>query len=420
MKTQFATCGLLALFMLAACNHHQQTSEITSINIVDGIKNPTELKVSDLGKTIRYIALETTDSCLIGNDPQIKVWNDKLLIYTSTQCMLFDKETGKFIGSIGHKGDDPEAYNSTTPHLNALNQLLYFSQGTSKLVKYDQRGKYAGTITIPTSYSTSPNSAKVNRPSINGFLFSDSTITGHYVGGLGEKCPSSVLSFTESGVFIDTIPQIIPELGTGQIDDIVSISVRKGFGLLGGFINVQYANGKQSICAPSHAAIWQNRGEVHLKELFSDTIYTIKGNKLENYMTFHTGKYHWPASERVQTDNNNDRVLISYTTENEHILYFQFIKGIYTEKSVLYNGVYNKQSKTVTTALAEKAFTDDLTHFMPFVPTYLNETGEYASLIQASDAFTWLEENPKSKVEEKLATLKGLDEESNPIVVLVN
>lgn len=419
MKKQLVSCGIFTLYVLTACNGSQPITEATQIDIVDGIENPTELKVSDLGKTIRYIPLETTDACLIGNDPQIKVFNDKLLVYTNNQCFLFDKETGQFICSIGHKGDDPEAYSSTTPYINSQNQLLYFGQEGNKLVKYDQRGKYIGTITIPATTSKSENSLKTNSLNMNSYVFSDSIITGHYVGGLGEKCPSSVLSFTESGALIDTLPHIIPELGIGQLDEIVSFSVRKGFGLLGGIINVQYANGKQSISTPGNTALWQNKGQLRLKELFTDTIYTIKENKLEKYVTFHTGKYHWPTSERVQTANNSDRVLISYTAENEHVLYFQFIKGIYTDLPVLYNGIYNKQSATTTIALAEKAFTDDITHFMPFVPTYLNEKGEYASLVQAADACTWLEENPESKTEKGLTTLKGLNEESNPVVVLV-
>lgn len=85
---------------------------------------------------------------------------------------------------------------------------------------------------------------------MNGFVFSDSIIIGHYVGGLGQRCPSSVLYFSDKGNYIDTIPNIIPELGTGQVGDINNISVRKGFGLLEGIIQIQYNNGKQSICVP--------------------------------------------------------------------------------------------------------------------------------------------------------------------------
>ena len=48
-----------------------------------------------------------------------------------------------------------------------------------------------------------------------------------------------------------------------------------------------------------------------------------------------------------------------------------------------------------------------------------NEKGEYASLVQADDILSWLEEHPEIKIEKELSVLKELNEESNPVVVLV-
>lgn len=419
MKRQIVPCGIFALLLLLpSCNRTQQTSEINQIDIAEGIEKLAELKVSDLGKTIQYIPLETTDSCLIGDFPEVKLLDDKIMIHNGKQCLLFDKQTGKFICSVGHRGDDPEAYNSTNGYLNQQNQLLYFNREPNQLVKYDQKGEFAGIITIPTP-ETSTGSIQINRPGLNGFIFCDSIIVGHYVGGLGQKCPSSVLYFSEKGNFIDTIPNIIPELGTGQVDDISSISVRKGFGLLGGIIHIQYSNGKQSICVPNHTALWKNNNEIRFKELFTDTIYTLKDYQLEKHMIFNTGKYHWPAEERTLSENNSDRILVSYAIENNKLLYFQFIRGLYTEKPVLYNGIYDKKTKVTHIALADNKFIDDLTQLMPFNPTFFNEKGEYASLVQADDILSWLEEHPEIKIEKELSVLKELNEESNPVVVLV-
>lgn len=418
MKRQIVSCGIFAMLLLASCNGAQQTSEVNLIDIAGGMEKLTELKVSDLGKTIRYIPLETTDSCLIGDFPNIKLLDDKIMVYNGKQCLLFDKETGKFICSVGHRGDDPEAYSSTCGYLNSKNQLLYFNRDPNQLVKYDQKGNFAGVITIP-SPETSTGNIQINRPGMNGFVFSDSIIIGHYVGGLGQRCPSSVLYFSDKGNYIDTIPNIIPELGTGQVGDINNISVRKGFGLLEGIIQIQYNNGKQSICVPGYTALWKCNDEIRFKELFTDTIYTLKHNQLEKYIIFNTGKYYWPASERTLTDNNSDRIMISYAIENDKLLYFQFIRGLYTDKHILYNGIYDKNTKVTNIALAENNFVDDLTHFMPFTPSFLNEKGECASLVQAADILTWLEEHPEVKIEKELGVLKNLNEESNPVVVLV-
>ena len=100
--------------------------------------------------------------------------------------------------------------------------------------------------------------------------------------------------------------------------------------------------------------------------------------------------------------------MISYAIENDKLLYFQFIRGLYTDKHILYNGIYDKNTKVTNIALAENNFVDDLTHFMPFTPSFLNEKGECASLVQAADI-----------LEKELGVLKNLNEESNPVVVLV-
>lgn len=60
MKRQIVSCGIFAMLLLASCNGAQQTSEVDLIDIAGGMEKLTELKVSDLGKTIRYIPLETT------------------------------------------------------------------------------------------------------------------------------------------------------------------------------------------------------------------------------------------------------------------------------------------------------------------------------------------------------------------------
>ena len=87
MKRQIVPCGIFALLLLLpSCNRTQQTSEINQIDIAEEIEKLAELKVSDLGKTIQYIPLETTDSCLIGDFPEVKLLDDKIVIHNGKQC----------------------------------------------------------------------------------------------------------------------------------------------------------------------------------------------------------------------------------------------------------------------------------------------------------------------------------------------
>ena len=62
------------ILLLSSCtNREKSASNSNSIDIEESMQNLIKLKVSDFGKTIRYIPLETTDDCLIGNKPVVKV-----------------------------------------------------------------------------------------------------------------------------------------------------------------------------------------------------------------------------------------------------------------------------------------------------------------------------------------------------------
>ena len=56
------------------------------------LSNQTELKTSDCFKKIRYVALETTDSCLVGQGAYATILNDWIVVTSGRdRCQLFDK-----------------------------------------------------------------------------------------------------------------------------------------------------------------------------------------------------------------------------------------------------------------------------------------------------------------------------------------
>ncbi|HCC53232.1 MAG TPA: hypothetical protein DEQ30_15300, partial [Porphyromonadaceae bacterium] len=73
------------------------------IDVESALENLSDLKVSDLGKTIRYIPLETPNEGLIGKNPVIKVLKNYIVVEHKNQphlpgiCLLFNKDDGRFI-----------------------------------------------------------------------------------------------------------------------------------------------------------------------------------------------------------------------------------------------------------------------------------------------------------------------------------
>ena len=153
MKKQIMLGGLLLL--LGSCAPQNKANAPNAIDIAASLEHLTELKISQLGKQIRYIPLETTDSCLIGNSYSIKLSKGRIFVSTNGQCLSFDKQTGKYLGSIGHKGEDPKGYSNASCFIHPHTNNLYFYRQPDKLVKYDTKGNYLGQVNLPQKISPS-------------------------------------------------------------------------------------------------------------------------------------------------------------------------------------------------------------------------------------------------------------------------
>lgn len=134
MKKQIILGGLLVL-LASACSAPNKTDNPNTIDIAGSFEQLTELKVSQLGRHIRYVPLETTDSSLIGNSYSIRLLKDRILVTSGNHCLAFDRQTGKYIGNIGHKGDDPEGYSEAMFYIHPQTGTLYFHRQPDKLVK---------------------------------------------------------------------------------------------------------------------------------------------------------------------------------------------------------------------------------------------------------------------------------------------
>lgn len=403
--------GFFALLFFTSCHlTPSSTTKVLEIDIAGSMGQLTELNTSDLGKRIRYIPLETTDSCLVANSPRIQVLKDNVLITTEKQSLLFDKQTGKFLCEVGHIGVDPEGYSNTNCWIDDHSGILHYFRLPDELVKYNQQGRFVGKIKI----SPTP-------PVPASFFFTDSQMIGQYSDLLNNSC-RSLAFFDEAGQTLDTIPALLTPLSVSY-DDIESMSIMKNnpfFGIMSmqGVCILKLKNDRELIASLGSSTLWKSGGKVRYRAEFVDTLYTVEDRAIKPYLYFNTGKWHWPGTERASKEDNNNRITITYVAETDDKLYFQCIKGLY-DRVHLYNGVYDKKSHTTKMGTPKAPFTDDLTSFLPFSPTTCSDRGEFAALVQSDHALQWLEEHPEAKVPEELAFLKALNEDANPVVVLL-
>ena len=426
MKRNLVITTIIFLFSFSVNSQKNGGMSSDVIDIEIGMKNLSRLKVSDFGKTIRYIPLETPDDGLIGKNAIVKVLKYYIVVeYKNTfgpsggTCLLFSKKDGRFITKIGHIGQDPEAYTDCFSWTDEKEDFFYFERQPNQLIKYDMKGKFCGKVEFSTSELASYY--LITDSEIIGFfdefkrsdIYSDQYVLGIYKkdGSLKETVPSF---YTYSSPHTKDIYQF------NIVNGNILYSVFGSWTRSGAYI-FEYTLARQNRqINPIHSArIWKNNENLRFKQDFIDTIFTVSGNKLIPSIVFNTGKYHWPVQERKSEKNNLERIFIADINENNNLVFFQCVRGLLTQEAVLYNGLYDKKTGKTKLSKNNDGIEDDLTKFIPFKPLGMSTSGEFVSFVEAWEALDWLEKHPEAKNNKNLSFLKDLDEEANPIVILI-
>ena len=92
MKKLILWAGCMAGLLLAACSsaEDRKSGSLETIPVADAFGNLQPLKVSDFLGSIRYVALETNDSVLVGEGAHIGLLPGYILVTDEKQALLFD------------------------------------------------------------------------------------------------------------------------------------------------------------------------------------------------------------------------------------------------------------------------------------------------------------------------------------------
>ncbi len=165
-------------------------------------------------------------------------------------------------------------------------------------------------------------------------------------------------------------------------------------------------------------SLWLSNGSIRFRKAFNDTIYDIKGHEATVHTTFHTGQWHFPSEKMGQKEDTDNYIVITGILETPKHLFFISLQGLYDKRKPFY-GIYDKEKHITYINDANVGLTDDLTHFMPFYPITCTEEGEYAALLEIGKIDEWMDKNPGIVQEGKLSFLQEINEESNPVCVIV-
>ena len=332
------------------------------------------------------------------------------MIATKDQCFLFHKQTGKYICSIGHIGDDPSGYSSTNYWIDDAG-LFYFFRAPDQLLKYNQKGEMTGKIQIP-HIPAAPDF----------FAFSDSTIIAHCNSSIGLESSNSLLFLNSFGEKLDSIPNLLKSPSIPSPDNISSLSIiKRGAGFFGnlgrrGVMIIKDKEQGELLLPLYNPSLWSSENEVRFRETFTDTIYTIKNRKLYPYMVFHTDTDH--SSANPLWYSNPQSIYVAYVLENTHSVFFQYVKN-----KQVYNGLYNKETQQTKFAKCQQFIVDDLTSEQELkvdLSALCSYKGEYGFILEAASIPDASQKQSDNKNENIPHWMSQLDEDANPVIAIVS
>ena len=418
MKKHIWLVGIMAGLWMSCSPISQKEVSEGQIDVLPAFENLSELKVSHLGKSIRYVPLETTDSSLIGAGYEVHLLENAILVTYgsrgSAHCFLFDRETGKFLREIGHKGEDPRGYSEAKAYVHPIRGHIYFPRTPDKLIKYSPNGEFLGEVLMPNGLSSG----------LYPLLTKDGMLV--YEGVAFNANHQSQLYYLdeERGKIADIALPITRQSKEAKVEGIQAISVWKGglgaYGLLGytGVIEIGLKDGRQELNVFNYPAVWTMGKEYRFHEVFGDTIYHVKDKQLEPYRIFNLGERRLSEEGHGKKEGYEDKLTIIYVMETPDLIYFQCAKNLYGD-FICYNGLYRKSDGKVMMNEVKEAFVDDLTQFLPFAPVAHTEKGEFIGMLTIEQIQEWQEKHSDMKLEGPLSALEGLADDANPVVVIV-
>ena len=348
----------------------------------------TTLKLSDLGATdIQYIPLETNEQSVIPRIQKIIRSKNCFLTQSFTDIKMF-RNDGSYVTTIGTVGRGPNEFNVVHDvNINPSDETIYLIDGwQQKFLVYSSTGEFIKTFKYPARAAVK-------------FGFTQDGILCYNLNSMGDIETSFYLIDT-SGRIIESYPNKYP-----------------------------WTRNAPTLAFQNENIFYRFNDQLINKEIYSDTLFSIKNNQFEPHAIISTGNLRITPDVRTQSD-------VKFITENfiNPMNLFQFGNFIYYEFYIPVNGhseglafIGSENGSFRVLIDPEKDLINDLDGGPSIWPKGTWDDGTVVAWTDAlelkalvsSEAFT--KSNPKypekKKDLEKLAeTLKETD---NPVLILI-
>jgi hypothetical protein len=321
---------------------------------------------------------------------------------------VFEKETGKFITSVGSIGQGPEEYTSGSCWTDELSGKIFFMKnGNKDLVCYGTDGKFVGKI---------PGTG-----SVKSLVYIDENLfAGYYDGGsLIHKRDNIMLAFFDMAG--DTVKTISNAYNNVDIDPSAIKSITSLVGKLNEFgpaglktVLIIEIPDAECVFEYNETHLWRDGDKTYFKPVYNDTIFQIIDQSLSPSLVFDFG-----VPKKYDARFKKATSYVSHILESKDIMLFRFPSYTAGKRSGMFNAVFDKQTGKTTVNHYDKGIEDDITHFLPLQPYTVSSSGEYVGLVSASEINEWFEKNDPKSLPKEIQQLKNMDLEDNPVLVII-
>ena len=330
---------VITLQVMTACGQKETTSsDLIYLNYQETEIQKEAPKLSTVLKDIRYVALDTKDTCLLNRPTNITL-TDKYIVMDGgheTECFVFDKKDGKYLRTIGMREDPgPTGYTWATYPLYVV--------GNEIALKAEWGDKY------------------------KFFSLDDGSLLRTVDGKIdGRRWPNSYLYPLNDSIMLQYDENRKGNRKYGLQICTWSGNVLKKFPATNNFEwdkRMEYQIGY-----PDEILFHRYKGHVYFQEFTSDTIFRLN-ERLESEPVYVVGKGDQiPMPELRNTLEQKEKmkrlIKFEYTMETDR--YLLMMGNRWNNQAC----IYDKQiGKTIRVESEEPiGFTNDLNGFLPFWP----------------------------------------------------
>ena len=342
-----------------SCSKQEQ---MIRVEVDEAMHTPLTKKLSEVVKSLEYVALETDSNSLVGNAFEVALFEKDIAVIGRGKILLFERASGKFRKEVLHRGRDPQGYASTMAGYGmcAIEKTgdLFIKEWNKRISTYNV---YTGER---KSFSLMGNIKSVAYTGKDSFITTAFNFDGHH--------PIKMWRY-DNYQCVDSIPN----KWTFDLKSDAMAVIKND--------ELFYR--------------WNNR--TFFKDATNDTVFAVTDG-LEPVYTFQSANLPEIAlrehPESMAQKMKDMYCIHNLMEDNRHIYY---TVG-YQEKT--YRLVYDKSSGK--SGVLKDGFDNDLDGGVNLFPDHITDSGEYVFVL-----------NPAFMSEEELAQCR-LKEDDNPMIII--